>query len=446
MIDLELLLDRLPDAVFVCDEDGVVVYTNRLATGLIGHDDPEWFENNPTDGWLRGADGLLWPPSGETHEIDALVHTGPRLRRVRAHISPYPVRGAMGWLLSVRLRDPGQDKLAGMRTLATLIARQLGEHLGVVLATVSRALMDDPSRAEPLRRIHDAAHRSAELLRQVEALGGAVAELRPCALGAVVLESERVLRGVLGGAIALQVDAHEELGPIFGDPESLELVLGELGSWAASKCPGEGAFQVRVREIDELRVRLMIHVQGLRLSPAQRAGLFEPVERLGLAMAAGIVAHHGGRVLVEGTGNPEITFYLEFPRHNQGVRRRKPPGGTESVLVVEDDAETLSWVETALSRAGYHVRTAANGIAASVVLRQEHAHIDLLLTDAVLPGRSGPELIAEAQALQPGMPVLLMSGYSNEFLGSQLTGEVQLLRKPFGPAALTERIRALLDR
>lgn len=444
--DFASILDHLPDPVLLCDEDGVVTYVNRAAIGLIGQDDPEWFENNPADGWMRGADGLLWPPSGETHELEVLVSAGPRERKVRAQVSPFPVHGAIGWMVCVRGRDPGQDKLAGMRAVAAVIAQQLAGHLRTVLANASRALMDTPDHADQLRSIHDAAHRAAELLRQVEALGGGGAPFVPCALGSLTLESERRLAALLGEGIRLEVNATEEDGPVLGDPESLELLLGELARWIREASPGEGAVRVSVRQVNEERVRLVVAAWGLRLSPPQRASLFEPNERLGLAMVSGVVTHHGGRVLVEGSGDPELTFYLEFPTYNQGVRRRKTRGGSETVLVVEDDAEVLSWVEATLARGGYRVLSAANGIAASVVLRERFADIDLLLTDAVLPGRSGPELIAEARALDPEMQVLLMSGFSQEFLGEQLSPDVQLLRKPFGPSALTERVRALLDR
>ncbi len=89
--------------------------------------------------------------------------------------------------------------------------------------------------------------------------------------------------------------------------------------------------------------------------------------------------------------------------------------------------------------------TASNGIEASEVIRAKHAQIDFFLTDAVLPGRSGLELIREMKSLSPRMPVLLMSGYPAEFMGGQVRPEIPLLGKPFSPGTLINRLRGLLD-
>lgn len=450
-LDFRLLADHLLDPVFICDEDGLVVYANAPALELTGQD-MEWLEENPADSWLWGPDGLLWPPTGEVREQDLTLSTEERDRKVRGVVGPLPVAGQMGWMIHIREQPRSEEKLAGMQAVAAVVGQQLAQHLRTILSNASEGLMESPDedQARVLRNIYAAGQAAANLQRQVAALGGQNEnQMQPCTLGALVLDAEQSLAGVLSPALDLRIDAEDGAGQILGDPDALGLLLIEMAEWYKARHPGPGGVHVGVQDAGEDRVRLVFTSDGPALDAQERADLFDPTssDRLGLALVSGVVTRHGGRVLVDSGVGIGTTFHLEFPSHGHEVRRRRAlEGGSETVLVVEDDPSVLEWVEQTLTRKGYQVLTAENGIAASVLLREQHDRIDLLLADAVLPGRSGPELIAEARAISDRLAVLLMSGYSEEFLGDQLQGDVSLLRKPFGPAVLVERIREMLDR
>ncbi|MCB9742915.1 MAG: response regulator [Alphaproteobacteria bacterium] len=447
-VDFRGIVDGLADPVFVCDEDGLVQFANAAAHALADFDE-EFFEENPADSWLYGDDGLLWPPSGEVAERPLTLSVGARERKLNGRVSTVPVNGAMGWMIQLHGSDPGLDKLAGMRAVASVVAQQLSMHLRTIIGNSSQALMEvaDEAQAEHLRAIHAAGQAAAGLQRQVHALGGGVNELEPCALGALLLDAQRSLSAILGPDVSLRVIAEEEGGQVLGDPDALTLLLTELAEWVRGNDPHPERVELRVEPVGKERVRLVYCDDGPGLSAQERERLFDPTdgERLGLALVFAVVTRHGGRLLVESTPGEGTALHLEFPSHTHEARkRRQAADGGETVLVVEDDPSVLEWVEATLSSLGYRVLVADNGIAASVVLREQAAEIDLLLTDAVLPGRSGPELIAEARTLEPPPQVLLMSGFSEDFLGEEATEGVQLLSKPFGPTLLVQRIREML--
>jgi CheY-like chemotaxis protein len=151
-------------------------------------------------------------------------------------------------------------------------------------------------------------------------------------------------------------------------------------------------------------------------------------------------AARGGRLLVE----PEGAILVELPAY---VRTSEvhPVTGAGTVLIVDDDESTLAMMSAVLRRAGFRVLSAENGVAASVLLRDHLPEIVAIVTDAVLPGRSGMELAEEARRYQPQVPVLLVSAHPTDLLGDADLVDVPLLSKPFGANALTDRVRRLVE-
>jgi CheY-like chemotaxis protein len=165
-----------------------------------------------------------------------------------------------------------------------------------------------------------------------------------------------------------------------------------------------------------------------------------------IAVLIGAVGQAGGRVLIDSTLGRGTTFLVDLPPARAAEPGPRPPvrRGSETVLVVEDDEGIRSWVHTALEDAGYRVLDAANGVEGSVLLREKRGSVDLLLIDALLPGRSGLEIIAEARAADPVCRVLLMTGYSAELVGSEVAQQVPMLEKPFTTGDLLDRVREML--
>lgn len=447
-VDFQLLVEALSDPLLVCDEDLLVVYTNPAATALVGGD-PEWFEDNPADTWIQGPDGLLFPPQGETRELEVEM-CPPRggSQRVRARVGPLPVRGAMGWYIQIRGPSAAAERLVGMQVVAGAIAGQLSQHLRTVITCASEGLMAGLGEedAERHRRVLAAGEHAAQLQRQLLALDMRDGEQRgSLSLASLVLDFSHSLREELGG-VGLEVQAEEGEGPLVGDPAALQLLLSLLARFTAGLTPPCEAVQLTVRERAG-RVRLTWALQGCPLTPALRERLLEPRDAtpFGLSVAWAILRSHEGRLVLDGEAEG-VWLHIDLPGlETARERHREAQGGTETVLLVEDEPGTREWMEESLCSLGYAVIAVDNGVTASVILRERHAEIDIVLTDAVLPGRSGPELIAEARRLKPSPKVLLMSGYSSDFLGDQLQAGVPLLPKPFGPSQLYAALRALLD-
>ena len=173
---------------------------------------------------------------------------------------------------------------------------------------------------------------------------------------------------------------------------------------------------------------------------------------LGLSMVYGIVKQSGGAVAVRSEPGRGATFTVYLPAVAEQVPDREPRlpavrpsrSGGETILVVEDDASVATVVSGILRDRGYTVLEAREGEAALALLEKPGvARIDLLLTDVVMPRMSGPELAARLRERRPELKVLCMSGYESD--GTQ-AWRFEVLKKPFSPDELAERVRDVLDR
>ncbi len=457
MLDLPLddLLDGFTEPLLLCDEDGVVVSANMAATRLFRMTVHQLRET-PVDTWLHDQQGLLWPRMGQASARDLFFQDGEGTSRTAsAIIQPLPVDGAMGWM--VRLEDPGgeRQKLQGLESMAGGIAHKLRGQLTSILQSASELLLGglEEDRAAHVRAILSAAEGAATLQRQLQAVAGEGAERRPGQLSQILGECEPLLESVLGPQITLKVRYEGEHDHILIDPRAFRMALVRLGEWISAQQPPPTTVWVHVQNSHETEgaCKLTIVDDGPGMNETVRSRLFEPFSGtshdLGLAVLFGVIERHQGRLLVDSTTGQGTAFHIGFDTIDP---QSSPPqdssaAGSETLLVIEDDAATLEMVTAALQTQGYEVLAAANGIEASVLLRQEHARIDGVLADAVVPGRSGIEVAAEARQLIPGLPVMLMTGYSDEFLDSQLLEDLPVLHKPFSPLELIQRLRHLLD-
>jgi CheY-like chemotaxis protein len=175
---------------------------------------------------------------------------------------------------------------------------------------------------------------------------------------------------------------------------------------------------------------------------------------LGLAMAYGTVRQHGGFIAVESRPGRGTTFRLHLPLTGASLpapaegagARPAPRGGSETILLAEDDAGLRRLAEQVLRTAGYRVLVACDGEEA-VSLFAGHAEVDLCVLDVVMPRRSGPAAFREISALRPGTRVIFVTGWAPEtVLPAELPAGADLIQKPYPPADLLERVRAVLDR
>jgi Signal transduction histidine kinase regulating C4-dicarboxylate transport system len=335
---------------------------------------------------------------------------------------------------------------------------------------------DDPV-SEDIGEILKASDRAASLTRALLAFSRRqVMQPSKVDLNEVVSGLTPMLRLLLGVDIELVAESDPELGPVLIDRSQLEQVILNLAVNARDAMPGGGKLTIatanasidaryagsHVGVLPGAHVKLVISDTGLGMTPQVMEHAFEPFfttkERdkgtgLGLSTVIGVVQQSGGTIDMASTPGSGSVFTILLPRvggayePDETAGRTNPMrGGSETILVAEDQEAVRLYVERVLSRAGYRVLGAANGQDALAIARTL-PHVDLLFTDMVMPGLGGLELAKLLTAIHPGVRTLYASGYSDEALdqGFVNEGQVPYLAKPFSTDGLLTRIREVLD-
>ncbi len=332
---------------------------------------------------------------------------------------------------------------------------------------------------QDLDLIQRTAHRAAALTKQLLAFSRQqVLQPRVLQLNLVVGESVSMLQRLIGEHIALTTVPGARRDRVKADPTQLEQVLMNLAINARDAMPRGGRLMIETADIDlddafarehpgagtGPHIRLSVSDDGIGMSAEIQARIFEPFfttkdtgrgTGLGLSMVYGIVKQHGGYVGVRSGEGQGTTFdiYLPCASPTPDPRAEQPPerggqaGGSETILLVEDEADVRELAREILEIAGYTVLEAARGDEALRLCRESARPINLLLTDVVMPQMSGPELARKLLALRPGTKVVYMSGYTDDALGHHgvLDPDIILLPKPFTPEALMQHLRLALD-
>ncbi len=374
------------------------------------------------------------------------------------------------------------QKMEAIGRLAGGVAHDFNNLLTVITTyaqlTAASLQPDDPRRAD-VEEVVRAAQRAAGLTRQLLSFARRQPiEPRAVDLSELVLNLDGLLRRTLGEDVELVTMPATGLWPVLGDPGQLEQVLMNLAVNARDAMPNGGTLtlQTENRRVDprigraEPRVMagdyvvLLVEDTGSGMSAEVKARLFEPFfttkevgkgTGLGLATCYGIIQNAGGWILVDSEEGKGSRFQVFLPRATSTPRSAPPPPleehlprGDETVLVVEDESQVRELIRRTLTGAGYTVVTARNGEEAIQVGRQHLERLSLILTDVVLPLKSGPEVVRTLRALRPELRVLFTSGYSEHpvILAEDLGLEAAFLAKPFTAAMLAQRVRAVLDR
>jgi PAS domain S-box-containing protein len=368
-------------------------------------------------------------------------------------------------------------KLESVGRLAGGVAHDFNNLLTVILSGAA-ALRDDlaagrPAEREYVEEIHAAGERARDLTRQLLAFARKqVIAPVPLDLNEVVRGTEKLLRRVLGEDVELRVELAEGLWPTRADPGQIEQVILNLAVNARDAMPRGGALLVATCNVPGAgeggppgagdAVSLRVRDTGVGMTPAVKAHAFEPFfttkrtgegTGLGLSTVHGIVHQCGGEVRLESEPDRGATFDLRFPRCAAAAAppaRAAPAGtrrGSETVLVVEDDPQVRDVTVRALRGAGHRVLEAATGDEA-LALAGGGERPALVVTDVVMPGLDGRALVDELRRRHGGdLRALFVSGYTQDVIHHHgvLDSGVDFLPKPFTPATLIARVRAVLD-
>ena len=489
---LEAVLESSPVAIIALDRKMDVLLWNSAAEKLFGWSAAEVL-GRPypvlTVGDTRTSTAKLCAGgfAGEFHEAleaQRLARDGTVLD---VEIWTAPLRGrdgsvdaVIGLVADIRDRRHLEEqfrhaqKMEAVGRVAGGVAHDFNNILTVIGGRASLLLQSipdhDPIR-EDLDEIASSVERASGLTRQLLAFSRKqVLETRVLDLRQVLHHAGRMVSRVIGEDVRLEVNA-SDVWSVRADPGQVEQVLLNLVVNARDAMPAGGTLTITVSNASVSSdadvppgeyVELVVSDTGMGIPAEHIAHIFEPFYTsksagkgtgLGLSTVYGIVSQSGGHIRVSSTVGAGTAFSIYLPRVHaspdvQAVSKRHDSlGGTETLLLVEDDAGVRTLMQRLLRRKGYDVLTAANGGEAMLIARRHPGRIALLITDVVMPEMNGPAVADYFRDAGHDMPVLFVSGYPADLVAEHgiHDGALNYLSKPFSTDGLAAKVREVLD-
>jgi PAS domain S-box-containing protein len=359
------------------------------------------------------------------------------------------------------------QKMEAVGRLAGSVAHDFGNLLDAITGfadIAGSALQAGPAR-DRLDQMKKVTERAVSLVDQLLAFGRKQA-LAPEVLevNAAIIELEHILRGLTGDGVGFQLVLDPDVARVRADPAQLQQALVNIVVNAREAMRIGGRLRVTTSNVTLATtslppgvgakpgpyVRISIEDNGVGMNDEVASRAFEPffttkdasgASGLGLSTVYGIVVQSGGFVRIETAPGRGTIVHLHFPAVDDQPAAVPDAPEQSTVLLVEDDEAVRQLVRRILEERQYKVLLARHGGEALEIIHQIEQPIDLMLTDAVMPVLSGPELLRRAIALRPSMKLAIMSGYTDK---TAWTG-IPFIGKPFTPAELAKRVREILD-
>ncbi|MBL8792645.1 MAG: PAS domain S-box protein [Planctomycetia bacterium] len=492
------LIDSIPDLIFYKNNSGTYVGCNAAFEKYVGKRAEE----------IIGATTIAaFPPGRHEHyqeQDQKVLTTGQPLRqeewieypdgrRALVEVVKTLFFGPDGRVLGLigigrditeRTRLEEQLRLAqkmeAVGQLAGGVAHDFNTRLTAILGNVSlliaAAAEDDPNR-DVLRETEQAAARAADLTRQL--LGYSrqtLLQLEPTDLTTAVDETVGILRRTIDPRIVVEVRNPARLWSVQADRGQLNQVVLNLCINARDAMPDGGRLHLETanvtldagqarRHLDARAgefVRLRVRDTGHGIPPEIRARIFDPFfttkgpgkgTGLGLAMVFGIIKQHQGWIECHSEVSKGTDFDIYLPRFGDALAKapapvpeKTPDGGSETILLVDDEAVIRNLGKTILQRYGYKVLLAEDGLAALEVYENHRGTIDLVILDLTMPRLSGRDALRRLLQIDPNVRVVYSSGYSAEQLAEDgRQGVLGFVNKPYRPQDLAAAVRRVLD-
>ena len=491
------LLDAANETIVVADLDNCISFWNRGAERLLGWTAGEMLGKPLNDLFALGG-------ASDKAAVHAAIAT---MGDWRGEICGYKRSGdplVMEMSVTVLRDEAGQptgrlsigtditekaklaeqflrtQRLEAIGALSSGISHDLNNILApiLLLAPLLRLKLADPSDGELLDMVEQSAQRGATIVRQLLTFGrGIEGERVPVALRHLIREMSGIMRETFPRDITCDADVAEDLRPVMADATQIHQVLMNLCVNARDAMSTGGKLTLTARNLDLSEraaallpltkagcyVVLTVGDTGHGIAPEIVGRIFEPFfttkeigkgTGFGLSTVLGIVKSHGGFVTVESKVGHGTEFKVYLPAvvdRDASVLpmavAERHRGQNELVLVVDDEVSIRTLLGSVLKSSGYRVLTAADGKAAMEILRAHPAEIRLIVTDLMMPIMGGLALIREAQALEPGLKYVAMTGLGDTERREELAslGVVEMALKPFGPeeilSALSRQLR-----
>jgi PAS domain S-box-containing protein len=498
---LRLLVETIPDMIWLKDVDGRYLSCNKMFGQLIGTRESEIVGKTDYDFVVKELANFI-----RDHDRKAMTAGKPSSRmewvtfasdghRAFLNTIKTPMFDAEGKIVGVlgigrditeyqkleeQLRHA--QKMESIGTLAGGIAHDFNNILSAIIGyghvTLMKMPKDDPLRMN-IEHILESADRAAALTQSLLAFSRKqIIDRKPVDLNNIIKKVEKFLVRVIGEDVEVRMALEKTTLTLFADAGQLEQVFMNLATNARDAMPHGGSFTIETAIIELDNRYISLHGYGKKgtyalisatdtgvgMNEETRKKIFEPFfttkevgkgTGLGLAMVYGILKQHEGFINVYSEPGKGTTFKIYLPlikteamEELRIIEAEYTKGGTETILLAEDDASVRKLTILVLEQMGYTVIVANDGEEAVTKFMENKDRIQLLLFDIIMPKMNGREAYEEIKKTKPDIPVIFASGYSPDMLRVKalVDDEAVLVYKPISPQSLLKKVREVLDR
>lgn len=503
------ITEQIGEIIWEVDTDGMYTYISRACNGLLGYTEDEIvnkmhiydFHSEDTRDQYRVQffEYFVKKVPFTDFQNQVITKNGSKLYMVTKGVPVLnpdgSLRGYRGSDLDITERKLAEvekeklqtelmqaQKMESIGRLAGGIAHDFNNMLCAIIGNAELAL-EQTNRASELslyiKEILNASQRSSDLTRQLLAFARKQ-PINPSVVNPneIISSTIKMLNRLIGENIILHWNPGHEIGNINIDRSQMDQLLANLVVNSRDAISGSGTITIETSNVEFTKefvsdkagwkagkfVQLSVKDSGCGMDKETLAHIFEPFfttkaighgTGLGLATVYGIVNQNNGFITVKSKVSHGTEIYINIPLYGKtqestplDISQQEIQSGSETILVVEDEYAILEYTKAVLDKLGYTVITASNPHSALDISKNMAGKIDLLLTDVIMPGMNGKELMEKINVLHPELKCLFMSGYTADIIAHKgvLFEGVNYIQKPFERVLLAQKIRAILDK